>query len=350
MSKIKLPDGVLSSSLTDTDSFTKERLLILWAVTLWYNGIGIQHESDFYHIGTSKPPSLQSLLGCSDKEWETDYKPAFEYHMRHGGFTEKTILRRKVSWAPTRAFLNLSSDLFADYLEQIVVPNSAFSPNKGHIGDPLESLPHRTATEQAVSWLEAAGCPWELYPGQPGHPRADIHGMPMYPIHHDTKMDAEIEVISDHHNKEMYAKKYAMFTERSGNSTWIFENREAAGKVINQLSEGHIQNYLDNRSPPCNIDNAHVQNPENYAIKTLNRYLKQSREKPQYTCPGMDYIQTITGIYESRSQDTIRRPVTIWNTETDEIELIDTSDFVFSMTLEELSAGAEFSPLQGYLS
>lgn len=336
MSKIKLPDGVLSSSLTDPDSFTKERLTVLWAVTLWYNGVGIRHGSDIYHIGINKPPSLQTLLGCSDEEWETDYKPAFEYLSEQNGFTEKTILRKKVSWAPTEATLKLTSKLFSDYLKVIVVPNSAFNPNKGHIGDPLESLPHRAATEQAVSWLEAGGCPWKLYPGQPGHPRADIHGIPRSSAHIDTKMDAEIEVISDHNNIEMYAKKYAMFTERSGNSTWIFENREAAGKVINFLSEGNIPGYLDNRNPPCNIDNAHVKKPKNYAIKTLNRYLKQSREKPQYTCPGMDYIQTITGIYESRSRNLIRLPVSIWRTDTDEIEFINRSKTRSSITLEQL--------------
>ncbi|WP_144049947.1 hypothetical protein [Halorubrum sp. C191] len=341
MGKIKPPDTSFSSPRVNSDAITKERLTILWAITLWYNGIGIQHGTDYYHISASKPPSLQSLLGCSDEEWKEDYAPALEYISEDDGVTEKTILRRKVSWAPTKYLLRLSSELFSDYLEQIVVPNSAFNPNKGHIGDPLESLPHRTATEQALSWLEAAGCRWKLYPGQPGHPRADIHGIAKHPIHHDTKMDAEIEVISDHNNLEMYAKKYAMFTERPGDSTWIFENREAAGKTINKLSKGPMQSYLEDRNPPCNIDNAHLQNPENYAIETLNRYLEQSRNKPQYTCPGMDYVQTITGIHESRSFDPIRRPVTIWDTNTDEIKILRPSDRISSITLEELNAGTK---------
>ncbi|SNR66426.1 hypothetical protein SAMN06266787_1096 [Halorubrum ezzemoulense] len=154
-------------------------------------------------------------------------------------------------------------------------------------------------------------------------------------------MDSEIEIISDHNNKGMYVKKYAMFTEKPGKSTWIFENRAAAAKVINMLSETSIKGYLENRNPPCNIDNTPLRNIENYAIDTLNKYLKQSRESPKLACPGMDYVQTITGIYESKNSNLIRRPVTVWNTNTDEIELLAPMDRKCSITLEELNAGAE---------
>ncbi|MCD2201396.1 hypothetical protein LPA44_16115 [Halobacterium sp. KA-4] len=341
MGKIEVPESVLSL-VEKSDSITEERLITIWAITLWYNGVGIQHGSNLYHISTSKPPTLQALLDCSDKEWETIFKPELEFLLQGGAVTEKTILRRNVTWAPTDTFLKLSAGFFADYLEQIVVPHSAFNMNKGHIGDPLESLPHRTAVEQALSWLNAAGYQWALYPGQTGHPRADVHGKgPIHPSLHDTMMDSEIEVISNHNNKEMYVKKYAMFAERSGNSTWIFENRKVATKIINHLSETNISNWVDDEYLPCDIDNAPLSNPENYAIKTLNRYLKQSRENPQLACPGMDHIQTITGIYESRHDESIRRPVTIWNTNTNEIELLMPDYRTTSITLEELNAGAK---------
>lgn len=66
---------------------------------------------------------------------------------------EKTILSKNTPWAPTENFLKLTAELFADHLEQIVVPHSTFNPNKGHIGDPAELLSHQVGVEQTLAWL-----------------------------------------------------------------------------------------------------------------------------------------------------------------------------------------------------
>lgn len=341
MARLEVPDTPLSSANVDSNLITEPRLTALWAITLWYNGVGIKHGSDLYHISSNKPPSLQTLIGCSDEEWEIAYKPVLEFFAEQGGVTEKTITRRTVRWAPTDSFLNLSAELFADHLKRIVVPNNAFNSSKGHIGDPLESLLHRTSVEFALAWLEDAGCQWTLYPGKRGHPRPDIIGQPLHSDIRDTKKDADIEIISDHHNAEMYIKKYAMLTKRSRNSTWIFRDREAATKTINHLTGTTLSGYLEDDAPRCNIDNAPVNSPDNYAITTLNRYLKQSREKHSCVCTGMDYVDTLTGLYERCNLNYIRRPVSIWNTNTNEIELHGPLGRTISITLEELNAGAK---------
>jgi len=158
-------------------------------------------------------------------------------------------------------------------------------------------------------------------------------------------------MISAHHNKQMYIKKYAMFTKFDLDSLWIFENRKAAADTINHLSETSLSGYMQEEYPSCRLDNTPLRNTENYAIETLNRYLEQSREKPGLTCTGLDYVQTITGIHEDRDLDYIRRPVTIWNTNTDEVELFGPLGQTVSITIDELNAGAQLRMdlLQGHL-
>lgn len=341
MADLKVPDNALTAADVNSEALTKAHLTILWAITLWYNGVGIQHGSQVLHLSHTKPPSLQTLLGCSDSEWENVYKPAFEDLKKEGGVAEKTILRRKVPWAPTGKLLDLTADLFADHLESIVVPHSAFNPSKGHIGDPLESLPHRTGVEQALSWLDDTGYQWKLYPGKAGHKRPDVGVWPLHSDATDGMLASHIEMISAHHNKQMYIKKYAMFTNLDRDSLWIFENRKAAADTINHLSETNLSRYMQDEYPSCRIDNTPLRNTENYSIQTLNRYLEQSREKPELTCTGLDYLQTITGIHQNRDIDYIRRPVTIWSTKTDEIELVGPLGQTTSITIDELNAGAQ---------
>ncbi len=351
MAKIQVPKNILSSLDTNSDKIKDAHLTILWAITLWYNGVGIQHGSRVYHIGSSKPPSLQTLIGCSDSEWTNVYKPAFNDFKNGGDVVEKTILRRKVSWVPTKRVLGFLSDFFAEPLERIVVPHSAFNSRKGHIGDPCESLVHRTGVEQAVSWLYEKGYDWQLYPGELGHPRPDVRGISTIEAGQGTMMNSDIEVISDHNNKKMYAKKYAMFSkDPSRTSLWVFKDRKAAAKGISWLSLTNLSILMGQEYPKCRIANAPYTNPENYALGTLNRYLKQSRDRFEFDCTGMDYVQTIAGLYADRDHHVIRRPVTIWNADTAEITLIHRPDKAASLTVDEFNRGGRFRMKENFRS
>jgi hypothetical protein len=94
--------------------------------------------------------------------------------------------------------------------------------------------------------------------------------------------------------------------------------------------------------PKCRIANAPYTNPENYALGTLNGYLKQSRDRSEFDCTGIDYVQTISGLYADRDRHLIRRPVTIWNADTAEITLIDIYDNTATLTVDEFNRGGRF--------
>lgn len=339
MSALEIPDNALSSADNESNSVREEHLTLLWAIALWYNGIGIKRGTNVYHIGITPPPSLKTLIGCSTDEWDESYKSAFADIKEAEMVSEKTLLRRKVPWAPTKRGLKMISNVFGESLKQIVIPHSAFNKKKGHIGDWNELLAHRTAVEQMIAWLWDAGYDWEMYPGKAGHERPDARGFTGLP-NPNPMMISNIEVISNHNDKEMCIRKYGMFTEDpKRTSLWIFENREAAGDVINWLSETRLSGYTD-KSLYCSIANTPLRGTQNYSIQTLNDYLQKSQESGQYTCTGIDYVQTITGIHERRDSDAVRKPIAIWNTNTDEIELHTQVGTIESITLEDLNSGA----------
>jgi len=342
MAKLQVPKNTLSSADVDSNKITDAHLTVMWAIALWYNGVGIQHGSRVYHIGSTKPPALQTLIGCSDAEWNDIYGPAFEDLENRGGVVGKTLLRRTVPWAPTKELLITIDNLFSHHLERIVVPHSAFNSKLGHIGDPYESLTHRTAVEQVVSWLYEKGFDWKLYPGNVGHQRPDVRGITPFDAGQQTMMASKIEVISDHNNKKMYVKKYNMFSkDPSRTSLWIFKNRKLAAKGITWLSEINLSNYTGEEWPKCRIANTPLNNPENYSVQTLNNYLERSREKSTFTCTGLDYVQTIAGLYADRDDDIIRRPVTIWNADTAEITLVDDIGRSVSLSVDGLNHGGK---------
>lgn len=102
----------------------------------------------------------------------------------------------------------------------------------------------------------------------------------------------------------------------------------------------------DNEYSACRITYTPVNNPENYAIQTLNNYLRQSQERSECICTGMAHVQTITDISNDRDIEHIRKPVTVWDTDTDEIDLFRPVQNPVSISLDELNGGAD---LHGYL-
>jgi hypothetical protein len=210
-----------------------------------------------------------------------------------------------------------------------------FNSEKGLVGDWQELLPHRTGVEQVLTWITQRGFDFEVYPGEPGQGRGDacVFG----------KMDGEeqpqkfrVEVLSAHHDHAMWARKYNMFAQDDSiYALWIFENREEASKAVNYITENPATN--------CSIANAPLRNNGQYALKTINKYIEDSKSDSQYTCDGIDQIQTLTSIHNKLDRG-IRRPVAIWNTELGEIEIL-TKTEQESISMEEYNHGAELEPL-----
>lgn len=293
MGVIQAPNKLLSGSLDIRDSMSDQRLNILWAVSLWYNGVPVQQGEKTYYIGRDKPPSLKTLLGCSDREWERWYKPEFRKLKSEGAFTEKTILRRKIEWAPSENLLKLTGELFGDHLSDLVAPSDSFNSRKGHVGDWHESLVHRTGVSLAtsLSWDEGLEpCP---YPGEPGQERPDLYAYsPAAASDHLPFRRWGIEVITDHNDRKMLERKYNNFARDQCPYLWIFENRAQAAKALNYLSQ-HPE--ID-----CSIKNMPVSETGQYSTKTLNKYIKKSKKKDQYCCYGINSVHTITGIHDNK--------------------------------------------------
>lgn len=114
------------------EDWSPPALDILWAIAQWYNGAVLKQDNQRYHIGWHRPPDLQTLLGCSDVEWEQRYEAVFtdlqapatsptlvdDQHSDQSEesqpwLTEQYILRRKVRWTPTRSARNAMDTLFA---------------------------------------------------------------------------------------------------------------------------------------------------------------------------------------------------------------------------------------------
>lgn len=300
MSVIEAPRNILSNPQDIRETLADERLDIMWAISLWYNGVPIQHGSKTYYIGRDKPPSLKTLLGCSESEWEESYEPVFRRLKKDGAFRESTILRRKVEWAPDTSLIKLTGELFSDHLEDLIKPSSAFRSRKGHIGDWHESLAHRTGVALTASLCWDSG--WEpvCYPGDSGGMRPDLFA------YRSDLVDEQGggrrwggEVITAHNDREMLERKYNGFAkDKRTSALWIFENRAQAAKAINYLSE--------TSDVACSIVNAPVNTSGQYSPQVLNKYIKDSQKKDQYHCAGIDRIFTITSIHDSKLGDVTR--------------------------------------------
>jgi hypothetical protein len=294
------------------EDWSPPALDILWAIAQWYNGAVLERDNQRYHIGWHRPPDLQTLLGCSDAEWEQRYEAAFTdlqapatsptlVDDRHHGqseesqpwLTEQYILRRKVRWTPTRTARTAMDTLFAGLFDADDLPQHQLEADTGLVGDWDESLLHRTGVAVVAAVWRQQGRSVELYPGEQGKAQPDVRS---------TALDGttwEAEVLTDHHDRAMPRSKFATFAEQSERQhLWIFENRETAFETLNRLHEaGDVD---------CRIANAPFDTPENYSIQVGNRYLDQSHTDADYHCPGIDRIDTITGLYERFYDDAMR--------------------------------------------
>ncbi|MFC7074261.1 hypothetical protein ACFQJ7_06065 [Halovenus rubra] len=300
MSSVEAPRDILSDPHDIRESVADERLDIVWAISLWYNGVPIQHGSKTYYIGRDKPPSLKTLLGCSESEWEQSYKPIFYNLKKDGAFRESTILRRKVEWAPDASLIELTGELFSDHLVDLIQPWSAFNSRKGHIGDWNELLVHRTGVALAASLYLDSG--WEpvCYPEISREMTPDLYAYRSDLVEKHKKSPRwGGEVITAHNDREMLERKYNGFAEDKRTSAlWIFENRAQAAKAINYLSE--------TSDVDCSIKNTPVNTSGQYSTQVLNKYIKKSKRKNQFCCSGMDRVFTITSIHDSKLNDVTR--------------------------------------------
>ena len=307
MSTLTPPPRIVDNGVDFRERWSEERLTVLWAITCWYNGIPITNDGRTYHLGRDPPPKLQTLIGCSDAEWEHSYRPVLRDFQRKELVTERTIFRRKIRWEPKRKLRRILGELFSDHIEGRGLHDSINEGTK-LIGDWNETIPHRTGVEHVRTIQRARGCHVRCYPGKQNEVRPDVlwYAGPIYPTGLETKgtyNKGAAEVISPHHDRGMLIRKYEAFAaDDSKEYLWVFATRKHAARVLNYL---HISNET-----ACSIVNAPFHNPENYAIETLNDYIERSSNSP-FSCEGIDKIATLTSLHDqiAEKHSTLR-----WNT------------------------------------
>lgn len=303
------PQEVHSQAAKILDDWSPETLDILWAIARWYNGTLIEHDRR-YQIGWHRPPDLQTLLGCSDKQWTQRYESTFQalqnpattptYTETHNArqmdpqpwLTDQYILRRKVSWTPTRRGRTVMNRLFAGQVDAQDIPQHDHTRDSGLIGDWDETLLHRTGVAIVAAIWRQRGRIVDTYPGDPGQARPDLYAR-------DPAGRWQCEVLTDHNDRQLPRSKFETFADNpERHSLWLFENREVAFETLNRL---HQDDAVD-----CRLANAPFNNPGNYSIKVGNRYITQSQTSSSYRCTAIDQIDTITGWYERHYSDAAR--------------------------------------------
>lgn len=311
------PEEALQRADEHLDEWSQPMIDILWAITRWYNGACFNRDNKIDHIGWSRPPTLQTLLGCSDEQWQQQYAPTFE-EMRNPGhlhslgrnllaalrneettpqawFDDRYILRRKVKWDPTRKARIVMDALFENLIDTQQLPHHHIEGDIGLIGDWNETLLHRTGVEIVAAIWRQKGWQVHMYPGQPGQARPDIIARTL----DNTTWAAE--VLTAHHEPAMARDKFTTFAmEPDRNHLWLFETRRAGFRTLNKL---HEHDTIE-----CRIVNAPFEPPDNWSMQVGNDYIRKSRDDSEYACLGIDSIDTITGWYERFfPKDEIRR-------------------------------------------
>lgn len=296
MSSITAPSDMLGRS--DARNRTGPLADVLWVITLYYNGIPIQHNNRVYQIGRHKPPELQDLLGCSDSDWESTYKLVYkrleaEGHLNRSGGNAPTILRRKVPWAPSDAMLDLASDFFGDHIEEMILKRT-YNPTKGHKGDNFELLTHRTIVEHASSYFHKYNWEYREYYDGLELPKVDLFAFDPHREH----PPMVVEVITDHNDNDMILDKYDIFEQENFYYLWVFETREQAAEALTDLCW----------NSRFRANNAPYPNAENYSISRLNENIKKvtRADSDNY---GINEIETLTTLHNKLEGWTTKGPL-----------------------------------------
>lgn len=289
---LKLPE---KSAVGDVDVINrgpKHKLIYAYAIALWYNGVPFANNGKIYHIGCSRPPKLQTLIGCTDKEWKEIFLPIQEEFLDAGFVKERNLIRRKVKWSPSLDFRKTLGEIFGPLTFDLVLHDS-INESVGLVGDWNESLTHRMGVERLRAIHERRGCHTDIYPTIGNETTPDIYWYEG-PYFKEPPLDKQTyytkwggEVLTDHNNAKMPVNKYQAFSsDTETRYVWVFENRAHAA---------HILSALDYREgADCSLINTPYYRGENYSIKTLNEYIERSRLDPEYSCEGIYRIETLT--------------------------------------------------------
>lgn len=272
---------------------------VLMVVTHWYNGKPLSIRGEDRCIATHHDPPLEDLFRGTDWDYEA-HEDAHERLLNNGLLQEKYVCRRKIDWAPTQEGLQAIREClepWSDTLRPEWADEDADGPT---YGDPNEGVTHRKGVEVAghmlprMAWTHdhrgiphGDGLVW--YPSDHG-------GRSCHDLHIDTNEhmdDVGVEVVTDSNNPDRLVDKWTRFQNEDRITLWVFDGRESACKLYNELdSKGEF--YLDGA----------FNNHSNWSAQEINKKVWRSSNTYRGE-PAGDLVQTVTGLLEG-SRDTIQ--------------------------------------------
>lgn len=296
MTGLKLPDEIVVNGVDLIQTHKNRELLLSYAIALWYNGVPFLIDGTVNHIGSSPPPKLRTLIGCSKKRWDKEYEPVLKRFQDNESVKEETILRRKVRWSPQQKYRRTLGEVFGQVMNNHGLQGS-INESVGLVGDWNESLRHRMGVERLKTiniWAEHTVRP---YPDVTNKVAPDIYWSSVESVDAvgtsvKTNWDRwGGEVVTNHNNHKMLSRKYKSFASKPDQRyIWVFDDRHHAAASLNSL---HHDEQVD-----CSLINALYTRPWNYSIKTLNEYIARSQNDPEYECSGIDKVTTLTALQD----------------------------------------------------
>lgn len=267
-------------------------LTILNAITYWYNGKMMRIGCEKHNIATHYEPTLEEIFTGGGLNYQ-EHRDAHERLLKNGFLKEEYICRQKIDWSPTQQGLQAIRENLHQCIDDLR-PSWANKDAEGPIfGDPNESLCHRKGVEIAgkmfprFAWafdIENHSTPYgvEWYP-------TDNQGQSCHDLHIDTNewtTDVGIEVITNSNNRDHLINKWQRLQDEDRITFWIFDKRNTACKLWNELNKRGIF-YLDGQ----------FQNYGNWSAKAINRKIWRSSNKFRNE-PAGDIVHTVTGLLE----------------------------------------------------
>lgn len=269
---------------------------VMYGVGMWYNGIRFLEDEYGRDVGMADhhPPDLAEYIADALSEPIESFNEAIESLRDDGLLKTEYICRRKVDWAPTRAGRQYINEVYAGEFRDLMHWNVDEDASGALIGDWNESLYHRTGVETAAvhftrfDWVDTV----HLYPGEPGQERADLLVKTVDEI---DLGDWDVEVLTSHNNYDDYMLKYEFLAQRENNALLLFDSRKRCFEMLNWIQDPDVENNAD-------LVNGTFRNPQNWSIDKGNEYIYRSHSNPEYCCPGVDMVDTITRWVESDTE------------------------------------------------
>lgn len=268
-------------------------LRILLVTTHWFNGKSLEIRGEQRRIATHPDLPLEELFRATDWNYEL-HEHAHERMLNNGLLQEEYVCRRKIDWGPTQQGLEAIRDVLKPWGDTLR-PEWADEDDDGPLfGDPNEGTTHRKGVEIAGNLFP--GMAWAYDIDRPGGPPYGIEWYPTdrdgeacHDLHvdtHDRMTDVGIEVITNSNNNDRLVAKWKRLQDESRTTFWIFDTRETACRLWNELDYRGVF-YLDGQ----------FRKHENWSAQAINRKLWRSSNTHREE-PAGDIVQTVTGLLE----------------------------------------------------